>query len=60
MTEQHNISTFLRETVCELLLRDLDQLLDRYLRRMKDTFLALPWEEDSVDELTYSAKEMLT
>eukprot|EP01041_Mallomonas_annulata_P002163 gene2163-4209_t len=50
MTEQHNISTFMREVVCELLLRDVEQLLIQYLKRMKDTFNVLPWEQESVSQ----------
>ncbi len=45
MTEQHNVSTFMREIVCELLLRETEQLLSQYLRSMADSFTALPWEQ---------------
>jgi len=63
LTEQHKISAFIRETVCELLLRDLEQMLERYLKKMRDTFLALPWEEEQAadDNTTFIAtRELLT
>jgi DnaJ-domain-containing protein 1 len=41
-----NISTSLRDVVCELLLRDIEQLLDRYLRKMRKSFSRMHWDED--------------
>lgn len=55
MTEQHNVSTFMREVVCELLLQDIQQLLAQYSKKMRDSFLALPWEmEASQDGVSHT------
>ena len=41
-----NISTLMRDVVCELFLRDIEQLLDRYLRKMRKSFSRMHWDED--------------
>ena len=42
------ISNFMRDVVCELLLREVGQLVERYLRKMRKSFTKMHW--DSVDD----------
>ena len=42
------ISNFMRDVVCELLLRETGQLVERYLRKMRKSFTKMHW--DSVDD----------
>lgn len=42
------ISNFMRDVVCELLLREIGQLVERYLRKMRKSFTQMHW--DSVDD----------
>ena len=42
------ISNFMRDVVCELLLREIGQLVERYLRKMRKSFTKMHW--DSVDD----------
>ena len=37
---------FLQEVVCELVLRDLESLLERYLRKMRKSFARMHWDLD--------------
>ena len=45
------VSTFMRDVVCELLLREIGQLVDRYLRKMRKSFTKMHWDsfEDDID-----------
>jgi hypothetical protein len=47
---QMNVAAFFQETVCQLLLRDVDQLLLRYMRKMRKSFSRLDWDDDEDDE----------
>ena len=42
--ELHKISAFLRDVVCELLLRDTEQLLERYMIKTRKSFARMYWE----------------
>ncbi len=42
---------FLQEVVVELLLRDLDSLVESYLRKMRKTFARMTWELEEPDGL---------
>ena len=44
-----SISSFMREVVCELLLREVGQLVDRYLRKMRKSFTRMHWGDDDED-----------
>lgn len=47
--ELFKISAFLRDVLCELLLRDTEQLLERYLIKTRKSFARMYWE-DVVEE----------
>ncbi len=40
------ISVFVREVVCEILLRDVEALMVRYLSKMRKSFSRMFWDED--------------
>lgn len=42
--ELMNISAFLRDVVCELLLRDTEQLLERYMVKTRKSFARMYWD----------------
>ena len=44
--ELHKISLFFRDVVCEILLRDIETLLTRYLSKMRKSFSRMYWDED--------------
>jgi hypothetical protein len=43
-------SQFIRDVVCELLLRDTEYLLDRYMRKMRKSFSRMYWDDDIGEE----------
>ena len=47
--EQTQIAAFMQECVCEIVLRDLEQLMERYLRKMRKSFSRMYWDEDQPD-----------
>jgi primosomal protein N'' len=47
----------MHDVVCEILLREAENLLSRYLRKMRKNFTHMRWDEDQ-DEL--SASEFMT
>jgi hypothetical protein len=46
LAEHTHISDFMREVICELVLRDIEQLLERYMRKMRKSFSRMYWDED--------------
>lgn len=40
---------FIRETICEILLRDTEMLLLRYLRKSRKGFCRMHWDVDEGD-----------
>lgn len=44
--ELHKISLFFRDVVCEMLLRDIETLLTRYLSKMRKSFSRMYWDDD--------------
>lgn len=48
--ELFRLSAFLRDVVCELLLRDTEQLLDRYLTKSRKSFARMYWDGIVEDE----------
>lgn len=48
-TEQVQIAAFMQECVCELVLRDLEQLMERYMRKLRKSFSRMYWDEDQPD-----------
>jgi hypothetical protein len=49
LLELHLIADFMREALLEIVLRDVETLLDRYLRKMRKSFVRMHWDLD--DEL---------
>src|SRR5690606_16610227 len=44
--EHLQIAVFMQDCICELVLRDLEQLLVRYMRKMRKGFSRMYWTED--------------
>ena len=40
----------LRDIVCEIIWRDVQRLLERYLRKMRKSFARMYWDDDIEDE----------
>ncbi|CAM9529665.1 unnamed protein product [Ascophyllum nodosum] len=49
LMELHLVSSFMREVVCAMVLRDLEGLIDRYLNKMRKSFARMYWDEDYED-----------
>ncbi|CAB1117750.1 unnamed protein product [Ectocarpus sp. CCAP 1310/34] len=49
LVELHLVSSFMREVVCAIVLRDLESLVDRYLRKMRKSFARMYWDGDYED-----------
>ncbi|CAN0346027.1 unnamed protein product [Pylaiella littoralis] len=49
LVELYLVSSFMREVVCAMVLRDLEGLVDRYLRKMRKSFARMYWDEDYED-----------
>ncbi|CAM9941120.1 unnamed protein product [Scytosiphon promiscuus] len=49
LVELHLVGSFMREVVCAMVLRDLEGLVDRYLRKMRKSFARMYWDEDYED-----------
>jgi len=47
---QIHVSTFMREVLCELLLRDLETLLARHMEKMRKSFSRMYWSDDENDD----------
>jgi hypothetical protein len=47
---QINVSTFMREVLCELMLRDLEMLLVRHMTKMRKSFSRMYWSDDEADD----------
>jgi hypothetical protein len=45
LSQLHDIATFMRDVVCEILLRDVESLLERYLSKTRKSFSRLHWDE---------------
>ena len=43
-------SQFMRDVICELLLRDTEYLLDRYMRKMRKSFSRMYWDDEIGEE----------
>lgn len=49
LTELHPISAFIRDVVCEILLRDLSALMERYLNKTRKSFSRMFWDVDQAN-----------
>lgn len=45
LSQLHDIAIFMRDVVCEILLRDVESLLERYLSKTRKSFSRLHWDE---------------
>lgn len=50
--ELNFISDFMKNVVCEILLRDVEALLERYLKKTRKGFSRMHWDDDSNNQLT--------
>lgn len=48
-SEHVHIAVFMQECICELVLRDLEQLIVRYVRKARKNFSRMYWTEDQPD-----------
>lgn len=48
--EVRHISTFMEQTVAEIVIRDVEQLCQRYLRKMRKSFVRMYWDDDILDQ----------
>lgn len=48
LSELHVIASFIREVVCEILLRDIESLMERYLNKTRKSFSRMYWDDDSL------------
>jgi hypothetical protein len=48
-SEHVHIAVFMQECICELVLRDLEQLIVRYVRKARKNFSRMHWTEDQPD-----------
>eukprot|EP00612_Vaucheria_litorea_P004444 CAMPEP_0171465442 /NCGR_PEP_ID=MMETSP0945-20130129/8504_1 /TAXON_ID=109269 /ORGANISM="Vaucheria litorea, Strain CCMP2940" /LENGTH=122 /DNA_ID=CAMNT_0011993021 /DNA_START=913 /DNA_END=1281 /DNA_ORIENTATION=+ len=48
--EIHNIGNIMREAFVEIVLRDVEMLLDRYIRKMRKSFTQLSWDDQEADD----------
>ena len=48
--EMNVTSQFIRDVICELLLRDTEYLLDRYMRKMRKSFSRMYWDDEVGEE----------
>jgi hypothetical protein len=46
LVELKSISFFMRDVICEVLLRDTEFLLERYLRKMRKSFSRMYWDDE--------------
>jgi len=44
LEDLHSISIFMRDVVCEILLRDIESLMERYLNKMRKSFSRMYWD----------------
>mmetsp|Transcript_9172 Transcript_9172/g.13825 ORF Transcript_9172/g.13825 Transcript_9172/m.13825 type:complete len:428 (-) Transcript_9172:123-1406(-) len=44
------VSVFFKEVICEILLRDNEYLLDRYMRKMRKSFSRMYWDDEAGDD----------
>lgn len=44
LEDLHSISLFMRDVVCEILLRDIESLMERYLNKMRKSFSRMYWD----------------
>eukprot|EP00903_Cladosiphon_okamuranus_P017607 g16218.t1 len=49
LVELHLVSSFISQVVCAIVLRDLEGLVDRYLRKMRKSLARMYWDEDYED-----------
>lgn len=49
LSELQIISCFIRDVVCEILLRDTEFLLERYMRKMRKSFSRMYWDDEAED-----------
>ncbi|CAM9481627.1 unnamed protein product [Phaeothamnion confervicola] len=47
LLELCHIAEFMREVICEIILRDLENLLERYLKKMRKSYARMVWDDDS-------------
>jgi hypothetical protein len=45
LVELLGISFFMRNCICELLLRDIEALVSRYMRKMRKSFVRMHWDD---------------
>ena len=50
--ELRHISKFMEQTVAEIIIRDVEQLCQRYLRKMRKSFVRMYWDDDMLDQET--------
>ena len=44
------VSKIFRDVMCEMIWRDLQRLLERYLRKMRKSFARMYWDDDIEDD----------
>lgn len=46
LIDMMSVSRFIREVICEIVLRDLEHLTARYMRKMRKSFSRMHWDDD--------------
>ena len=44
------VSALYRDVVCEVVLRDLQNLVERYIKKMRKSFARMYWDEDAEED----------
>lgn len=57
LSDVDKINVFLRDVVCEIMLRDIEYLLTRYLMKTRKSFTRMHWEEEEEPVAVTSSKD---
>lgn len=49
LAELHRISSFIRDVVCEILMRDVGTLMERYVTKTRKAFSKMFWDVDQAN-----------